>query len=99
MSDLGNPLASLYPAPPKNNSLASNPLQVLGLVSQLNANARFNQEFGAKKAVGAAFQNALNPDGSVDQAKLVQGLQNPDAAYAAPEAIGTMLDQRGKQIQ
>lgn len=96
-----NPIASLYPAPPQpaQNALGSNPLYAVGLIGQINQNQRFQQEFNAQKAVGSAFQNALNPDGSVDQGRLVQGLQNPAAAYAAPAAIGDMLTQRQQQIQ
>src|SRR6185437_6671184 len=94
-----NPIAGLYPqAPQPGGLLGGNPLQALSMVSMLNANARFNAEFGAKQAVGQAFQNALQPDGTVDINRLTTGLQNPAAAYAAPEAIGSMLSQRGQMI-
>lgn len=97
----GNALSGLYPQPPQagsGNILASNPLQLIGAMNALNQNALFQKTFAAKQAVGGAFQNALSPDGTVDIGKLSTGLQHPDAAFAAPEAIGTLLDQRGKMI-
>lgn len=94
----GNPLAGLYPQPNQGGVGGMNPLQLIGTIGQINNNALFQKEFAAKQAVGGAFQNALNPDGSIDQAKLSTGLQNPAAAYAAPEAIGSMLQQRGQSI-
>ncbi len=89
-------LSGLYPAPPAQpqNLLSGNPGAILGMVGQVNA----LQQFQAHRAVGEAYQNALNPDGSVDQLKLAAGLKAPQAALAAPEAIGTMLEQRGKMI-
>lgn len=93
----GNPLAGLYPQPvaPQQNALANDPLRLLGAMNQINQ----LKQFQAKQAVGGAFQGALNPDGSVDMGRLSSGLQNPAAALAAPEAIGTMLQQRGTQIE
>lgn len=89
-------ISSLYPAPPQQqqNALTSSPQQLLAIANQVNA----LKQFQARQAVGSAFQNALNPDGTINQQTLVQGLQDPAAAYAAPEAIGTMLEQRGRQI-
>ena len=87
-------LSGLYPAPPpqpQNMLAGGNPLAMVGQVNQL-------QQFQARRSVGEAFQNALNPDGSVDQVRLAAGLKAPQAALAAPEAIGTMLEQRGKMI-
>lgn len=87
-----NSVNALYPQPVQN-PLAS-PGAIFDLVNRSNA----LQEFNAKQAVGTAYQNALNPDGSVDQNRLASGLKDPSASLAAPWAIGTMLDQRGKMI-
>jgi hypothetical protein len=90
----------LYPGPVQNSPslLSQNPLALAGVVSNIQANQRANALFNAQRAVGGAFQSALNPDGSIDQTKLASGLTNPDAALAAPEAMTTMLGQRGQMI-
>lgn len=85
-------ISALYPQPYQNPW--ANPQSAIQMGQGINA----LQQFGARQAVGQAYQNALNPDGSMDQEKLAAGLKNPAAAVAAPEAIGTMLDLRGKSI-
>lgn len=93
---------SLYPAPPKQNEglLSGNPSQIIDLVGKLNQNALFQKEFAAKQAVGNAFQGAIGADGAYDPLSAAGALRsNPDAAFAAPQAIGTMQDLLGKHIE
>lgn len=101
LGNLGNPLSSLYPQPvqPAQNLFASNPTAALDVIGKLNANALFQQEFASRKGINAAFQGALNPDGSVDPARVAQGLQNPNITLGAGDAANTMLAQRQAQIQ
>lgn len=95
----GNPIGGLYPQPPQPGANALNLPALLQAASFANQNALFQREFNAKQAVGRAVQGAIRPDGSFDPAAATAAIAaNPDAAYAAPEAVGTLLDQRGKQI-
>lgn len=83
---------SLYPAPPQQNSLASNPAAVIGLMQNINA-------LRSKQAIGNAFQGAIGADGSFDPTAAATAIKNnPAAAWGAPEAVGTLLEARGKQI-
>lgn len=94
---------SLYPrpaAPSAAGGLGSlNPLQVLGAaqgVAQLRA---FQQDQASRQATGQAYQNALQPDGSIDQAGLATALKNdPAAAYGLPDTATKMLAQGGAQF-
>ena len=98
MPDAGS-VSSLYPQPPAaQTSLGSNPLALIPLIGQLNQNAQFQKEFAAKQAIGGAYRNALQPDGTLDQGALAKGLQNPDAAYGLPEAMTHVIAQRGGDI-
>lgn len=93
MADISN----LYPQPPQavGNALINNPGQVLGLAQQANA----LKAFQAQQAVGQAFQQNVNPDGSVNYSGAGSAIAgNPAAAYAAPEAFGSILAQRGQTI-
>lgn len=83
-------ISGLYPQPPT----PLGPGQMLGIVGQVNA----LQQFNAQQAAGRSFQSGINPDGSVDYSKIMTGLQSPDAALAAPQAMGTLLEQRGRMI-
>ena len=50
----------------------------------------------AEQAAGAAFQSAINPDGTFNPNAALAGIRNnPDAAFAAPGAISTGLAQQG----
>lgn len=100
MADLsGNPLAGMYPQPSQNNSLASNPLQLLGVIGQLNQNAMFQRQFKATQAVGSALQSGIQPDGSYDPNMAMKNLGgNSDAAPMAGEGIKDILAARGANI-
>lgn len=89
---------ALYPRPPDPSQGALDPAKVLGMLGQVNALQRFQAEFGAKKAIGDAYTGALQPDGTIDQAKLAGGLKNPAASYGLPDAVTTALGQRGQQL-
>lgn len=86
--------SSLYPQPPQQqqNSLASNPGAIVNLMQGINA-------LRSKQAIGGAFQGAIGANGQFDPVAAAQAIKsNPDAAWGAPEAVGTLLDARGKQI-
>ena len=88
--------SGLYPQPPQpsagQQNLLNNPLGLAGAMQQI-------QGFRARQAVGQEFQNSINPDGSFDQAGFAARVKsNPTATLAAPEAYGTLLEQRGKII-
>lgn len=97
-----NALASLYPqpvAPSQGNALMNDPAKALALVGQLNQNALFQQQFASRKAIGQAYQGAIQPDGSIDTPSLMRAIQqSPDAAFMAGEASAGALDRQGKQI-
>lgn len=88
-------ISSLYPQPqaaPQPSILTSgNPLALLPAINQI-------QEMGAKQAIGSAYSNALNGDGTVDMTKLSTGLKDPRAAYGLPEQATRMIQQQGGQI-
>jgi hypothetical protein len=87
-------ISSLYPAPPQNqaNSLASNPAAVIGLMQNINA-------LRSKQAIGNAFQGAIGANGDFDPVAAATAIKNdPNAAWGAPEAVGNLLEARGKQI-
>jgi hypothetical protein len=98
MGDVASPA---YPTlqPVQGNALMSDPSKVLGIIGQLNQNALFQQQFNARKAVGQAYQNAIQPDGSIDTQSLMQGIKSsPDAAFMAGEAASGALSRQGQQI-
>lgn len=100
MGDVGSPNA-LYPqAPtPGQGLLSGDPSKVIGMVGQLNANALFQQQFNARKAIGQAYQGAIQDDGSIDTQALMQGIKNnPDADFMAGEASAGALSRQGQQI-
>lgn len=90
---------SLYPQPPKQSEglLNGSPTQIIDLVGKLNQNALFQKEFAAKQAVGNAFQDSIR-GGAYDPDAAAKGLLNPDAAFAAPQAVGVLQDLQGKHI-
>lgn len=95
-------VSALYPQPvkPADSLLSGDPTKILGLIGQLNQNALFQQQFGARKAIGKAYQNAIQPDGSIDTPQLMQGIKdNPDAGFLAGEASQGALARQGQQIQ
>lgn len=101
MGDVPPPNA-LYPQPvaPTQGLLSGDPTKIIGLVGQMNANALFQQQFNARKAIGSAYQNAIQDDGSIDTKTLMQGIKdNPDAGFMAGEASAGALDRQGKQIE
>src|ERR1700679_4175078 len=95
---------ALYPQPVAPGSggglLAGDPTKVLGLVGLVNQNALFQQQFNARKAIGQAYQSAIQPDGSIDTQTLMQGIKdNPDAGFMAGEASAGALSRQGQQIE
>ena len=99
MGDIPPPNA-LYPAAPQpNQGLMSDPTKILGIIGQMNQNALFQQQFNARKAIGSAYQNAIQPNGSIDTQSLMQGIkENPDAGFMAGEASQGALSRQGQQI-
>lgn len=101
MGDVASPTYPTYQQPQNSsNSLLSDPTKVIGLVGQMNANALWQQQFNARKAIGTSYQNAIQDDGSIDTQKLMQGIKdNPDAGFMAGEAAQGALSRQGQQIE
>jgi hypothetical protein len=95
-----NNLNSLYPHPPEQTKglLNGSPAEVIGVVSALNNIRQQNAKFGADQAIGQAYTNALQPDGSIDQNALAGGLKRPEASFGLPEAASRVIAQRGGDI-
>jgi hypothetical protein len=96
----GDVASPQYPtAPTPGGGLASlNPLQIIGAANALTQNRYLQADMASKQATGAAFQSALNPDGSVDQPRLSTALQaSPEAAWGMPETTSRMLQQTSAQ--
>lgn len=94
--------SGLYPQPPQPGAgnMLSDPSKVLGLIGQLNQNALFQQTFGARKALGEAYQKAIRPGGSIDTPTLMREIQRrPDAGFLAGEASQGALSRQGQQTQ
>src|SRR5579883_67480 len=95
-------LSALYPAPPQNNGLLSDPARIIGTIGALNQNALFQQEFAARKAIGQAYQDAIRPDGNIDTNVLMNGPRgiknNPDAGFLAGEASAGALARTHQMI-
>ena len=96
-------ISSLYPQAPAapTNALASamSPLQMIGAAQGIAHLRAFQSDQASRQATGAAFQGALNPDGSIDQSRLSTSLQNdPAAAYGMPETTQKMLTQASGQF-
>jgi hypothetical protein len=92
MPDVG----SLYPQPPQpQQGVLSDPSKLYGFI----AAAQAAKQFAAKQALGNAYQGALQPDGTVDLAKVATTLKNdPNAGFVLPEATSNILAQRGQMI-
>ena len=91
-------ISALYPQPqqPQNGALLSDPSKLYGFI----AAAQAAKTFAARQALGAAYQGALKPDGTVDLGQVAQTLKNdPNAGFVLPEAQSTMLAQHGQMIQ
>jgi hypothetical protein len=94
-------ISALYPQPPQQNQnvLAGDPTKLLGGLQQINQIQYLGKTIAAKQALGQAYQNALQPDGTVDLGKVATQLKSdPNAAFIAPEAASNILDQHGKMI-
>jgi hypothetical protein len=94
---------ALYPQAPAPAQPAANlmndPAKVMGLIGQLNQNALFQQSFNARKAIGSAYQEAIQPDGSIDTQALMRAIKaNPDAGFMAGDAAAGALSRQGQQI-
>jgi hypothetical protein len=101
MADIPPPNA-LYPQPVSQNQglLSGDPTKVIGLIGQMNANALWQQQFNARKAIGKSYQDAIQPDGSIDTNTLMQSIKNnPDAGFMAGEAASGALSRQGQQIE
>lgn len=90
----------LYPQyQPQPNPLTT-VANVFQLRNQQNENALFQQEFGARKAIGQAYQQATNPlTGELDTGKLSTLIAgNPASAFMASQAMQEALARRQAQL-
>jgi len=87
--------SALYPQPSQAQPglFNQNPLALIPAIQQLQA-------LGARNAIGRATQGAIGPGGAFDPSAAITAVgRDPAAAYGAPEAVGTLLQQRQQQIQ
>jgi hypothetical protein len=87
--------SALYPQPSQQQPglFQQNPLALIPAISQI-------QDLAARRAVGQATQGAIGPGGVLDPSAAITAIgNNPAAALRAPEAVGTLLQQRQQQIQ
>lgn len=93
-------ISSLYPQyQPPPNPLAT-AATALDLRQKLNQNQLFQQEFGARQAIGQAYQQAVNPlTGELDTNKLLSTVANdPRAAFMAGDVAQQALARRQAQL-
>jgi hypothetical protein len=88
--------SALYPQPPQQQQGAlSDPSKLMGFIQAAQA----AKIFTARQAIGRAWQNNLNPDGSLNVQGAAQEIKNnPDAGILAPEAYSNVLAQHGQMI-
>lgn len=107
MAELGvQPPTGLYPQPPQQQSGvgALSAPQALGLLESITRNQILMQDLRGRNAVGQAYQQSIQPDGTFDQPGFNAMIRsNPDAAWMAGEAIPHALDiarsQAGNMLQ
>ena len=89
--------SALYPQPPAppepSSSLMSDPLRALSALGQINSLL----EFSGRRAAAGALQNAINPDGSIDRGRLMEGLKN--SPIVTPGAMTDALTAHNVLIQ
>lgn len=98
-----NGVSNLYPQPPSQqqntNPLLSNPLAAVGVLNNLMQLQQRQQELNARNAIGRATQNAITPSGDFDPSAAMSAVKSdPNAAFGAPDAVSTLLQQRQLQI-
>lgn len=83
---------ALYPQPqtPQPGLMTGDPSRLIGMVGQM-------QQIQGRNAMGEAWRNALQPDGSIDHATLMKGAAN--AGVMAPDAVTAALAQRQQDQQ
>lgn len=94
---------ALYPQPPQQqpqqNSLLSNPLNAIAAIMHATQLQKARQELVAKQAIGRAYQNNMNEDGTINlPGAQKQILTDPEAAFSAPQATSDILGQQGQII-
>jgi hypothetical protein len=90
--------ASIFDQANKPGVALANPLDTYQKAGAVNYLMNQNKRFQADQAAGQATLNALNPDGSWNQAALGAGLQaNPASALAAGDALTRGQAQQGQQ--
>lgn len=80
-----------------------NPLETVAgfanLQNTLNQNKLFQQQFQTNQAVSNIYKQAINPDGTIDQAKLSTLLQSdPNASYGLPQAYQQSQEAQRRNI-
>ena len=83
---------SLYPQPqtPQPGLMTGDPSHLIGMFGQM-------QQIQGRQAMGEAWRNALQPDGSIDHATLMRGAAN--AGVMAPDAVTAAQSQLQQRIQ
>jgi len=69
------------------------------LQNTLNQNKLFQQQYNTNLAVSNIYKQAMNPDGTIDQAKLSALLaSDPNASYGLPQAYQQSQEARARNI-
>lgn len=88
-------LSQLFPPPPQQqSSLLSDPskaLSALGSITQL-------LEFSGRRSAAQAFQDAVNPDGTVDRQRFIEGLKSRNVSAGGPGGPAAMLELHNRTI-
>lgn len=92
---------SLYPKPPtaQQGLMGGDPMQTINALSGITALQRQTQDLQSRQAIGDIYRRNLKPDGTPDLGAISREIsRNPAAAFGAPEAASTLLEQRGRTI-
>lgn len=95
-------VSDLYPKPPQqaNGLLSGDPGHAINALSGLINLQRSTQELQSRQAIGDIYRRNINPDGTPNISAIGQEIsRNPAAAYGAPEAASTLLEQHGATIR
>ncbi len=90
---------STYPTQKQQPSFLETLGGAANLQGTLNQNKLFQQQFQTNKAISDIYKQAINPDGTIDQAKLSTLMQNnPNASYGLPQAYQQSQEAQKRNI-
>lgn len=88
-----------YPQPPPN--MLTQMSNMAALQGQVNQNRLFNQQFGARQAIGQAYQQATDPQTGQTDFNKVMGIasQDPRANYMLGDLAAQQMERQKNQLQ